>query len=1008
MDRGFRIIDRLPVEAWPAQILDGIYFHNLPFPVGTTGNAVFPTFDTTHLPESTRSWNVQAEALQIDFPCETYKLESGETVEFRGDTAFRGDIRTHDCHVKDVLISYKDSTDVLLSNMAGHWGLIDIIDCDSKYHIWPEETGREMPDAWKNASDPRILFSLTKRATPDGDPSTIETIHPDNVTIAVCKPSHQIQTVQIHSTMIPGSKPKMTPLPPELGQPKKQYHRSFNGLLAYVVFGSMQHWLRIRRRNYVENFGIKEPGWMRFMALKERLDRNVTGKDPIGALSNPEVLGHHATETFTAVAAQYLNHVFMGPTTRKVTGQVTISENRLYVSKDSAIFLSVFFILMTVVTIAIIFLRPLSATSCHPPQVLFTAAASTHNLRLMDNLTQSGTTQAIDAKIQMDSYRFRTVMRRGTAIGAPMQLPTPINLGMDKLLRENVPSWWHPITSTDWFLKILVLFPISAIILLEVLQRISNKNQGLMDLEANRTTTVTTYISAAVSLCVPIGYSSLEYMVALSASLDYMQACKAVGSESIGLGFTRKLLPRAFNPLLQSRHIAVNAALTSFFAGFLMIVMSGLYTSVEFPRIAQLQLIQQDTFTVNKSLIITYSDEAMSRAPLLEYADMEYNRYIHQDLVFNHWEEPNGFRDTSSGGSILKARLPATRARLNCTPISISDHQHDLVVRTFGGWLETVDVTYSLHAKDWCETPPPGNSTSESVKYPFTLTVPSLETGGSAVVGKIVPLRWHYNVGIDVMQLAQCPSIIAIAGKIWLEGQNGRDQKVKSDLAALLCYQNVVQVEADVSLMIPDLTFDPSQRPLTDESFVDLLRAESGSHRLDLDLDSWIGGNAFEGPVYGSALPNTHVERSNVDKLFRALVDGRHGRPFEELAGEANTQNFAMALSKAYGRYMAPHISQSLRNNKKSDPALIPNSRNSTVALAGNMRLQQNDSTKIAVQAMFSGMASCALFAQVLMPAHEVFQYNPCLIFGTAMLLAGSYLADSSPLLSNLRDAGGR
>ncbi|KAI9147480.1 hypothetical protein HJFPF1_12505 [Paramyrothecium foliicola] len=1007
VSRGFRNARSSVIDSWAAQVLYSVYFHNLSYPLGTTEDGVFPTIDTANMPDRTRSWIAQTEALQIECPCEAYTLGDSESIEFREDPALRSDIRTNDCFVKDVLVSYMSSFNLLTEeDIIGYWGLVNIIDCDLEYHTWPGETGTDMARAWRNTSDPRIMFSVTKRALPDGDLAS-QTIHPDNVTVVICKPSYFLQTVQIQPAQAPDPSTRISPAFPETKQLMKQLVGFFNGHLAYAVVYSMQQWSKDLHNEdpSPEIFGIKKPGWMEFMALKEHLDRNATDKDTLRVLSDPDVLARLATKTFIGVAAQFMNHVFMGLTTSSVPGQLTAVENRLQVTKESTIQMSLSFGLLAAIAIAIVFLRPISTMPWHPTQTLSLAAILSHSPRLEETLANFQAARVTDAQNRMAAYRFRMVPSSGDAIAISMQNPVSSQSEIEKDLDKREYPWWHPIASRNWFLGLLVLLPVAATVALEILQRESDKNEGIMDLAADRTTLFTTYIPAAAALCIASMYSSMEFVVAISAPFVAMKNGGATCTKSIDLSFTRKLLPRAFYLAIKSRHFGVAMALgASFIGGFLTIVISGLYRPVEIPQFAQVQLNQQDVFHVNKSLIHTWTDDVRLRRPLLEYAGIEYSKDIYQDLVFNHWKEPSDFSDVASSDNILKTRLPATRAQLNCTPISMKENHYNLTARISRAYLETVDVNLNLPAADWCGVPPPRNSTSESISRYLTLSVPSLETGGSATIGKVVFLRWDYTIGVQVGSPSQCPLLMALAGKIWLEERNETKPKLEADLGALLCYQNVVQVDADVSLTIPDLGFDPSQRPMADEASVQLLKSESGSHRLDLDLGQWT--NRFKSPIHESAFPNTLAEKTNIDGIFRALVDGRYAQPFEVLGGEKNAKKLATALSAAYGRYMAQHISKSLRMDKESNVTLALGLRNGTVALASKLRLQQNEETKLALQVMLSVMAACALVTRVLMPTSQVFHYNPCSIFGIAMLLAGSSLVEDSSLFSNIGDAG--
>ncbi|KAH7140774.1 hypothetical protein EDB81DRAFT_655305 [Dactylonectria macrodidyma] len=1020
-----------------SQLYYGIHFQGLDYPTGTSEDTLLPLFQLPDHTDSDLNYTVTTEGMKIDLDCEVLPITNGTQTSMPWYSVlgsfFVANITTPECNISGITVGVGPDHNYYHQPNASqnYQGQFKVYPCNidwdfSTQYIESADTP-EYDMVYNTSADQRVVLSMADlRFSPSKSSGTAPRyIYVNELKVALCKPSYNLQPFRVQSSSVLNGTSQAV-----LSSAASPSEKLVKGLpastLAMGVYRSAGlFYLGTGGDDYVLSEQVPT-----FFQLMSMLNSN----SPLSSFLDPQLLVETGKSVFKGIATQALRQLVLKPADQQLAGSITYTEDRLHVKSLSTGFICTFLAILTLLAIGMLFVRPHSVIPREPGSIAATATMLAASPPLQQTVMYMGTSRRSQIRKRLEAFNFRSAIIPGPQ---PTLMIEPIPHSKEASLEgpepaEQAISWWRPMSGYPWFLALAIGLPLLLIVALEIVQHFSDKNSGFMKIGPSDVAAFATYIPAAVVLGVASMYTALELMAAVFAPYDALRRGKASADRSIHLNLVGKLLPHAAFLSLKTRHFAVLVALAAnFVGGFLTIVVSGLYSVVDIPHVAELTIYQADTFNLNDVDISLEDGQASAIDSLIEYLDLSYPQWTYEGLTFNRFRVRDAAVSSSSSQAPLVVEVPATRASLNCTTIPSESRQVSIIYGDqdgnsmsslpggssfysprpgyiYAGFNTTLDYS------EWCETPPSENSTAAFWMQYFWLPYDL----SPAYVGKASIIQWSSSgiladgaldtdptsgTGMGVNGLTTggfgCPTFAVTLGSARATERNRvgntTEWDFEHDFGTLLCYQNIEEVNTNLTWTLPGFDLAGASTPKPDESTAKTLKTSSGSERFEFAPNAWLLGlsdSVFNRTIAGP--DNSSYLYNDVDSFVRALVYGKNGQPLDELLGSNNTDNLTTISNDLYKAYMAQAISLNMRKNNTAADSKLP-SFTGTLSTTGHQRLRQNRPSKIALQVMLALMVACAVGMTLLIRIREVLPHNPCSIAGTATLLAGSEMAST-------------
>ncbi|KAF2143947.1 uncharacterized protein K452DRAFT_346624 [Aplosporella prunicola CBS 121167] len=565
----------------------------------------------------------------------------------------------------------------------------------------------------------------------------------------------------------------------------------------------------------------------------------------------------------------------------------------------------------------------------------------------------------------------------------------------------------------SWFLLLTTALSIIVAVVLIVLQHVSDNTQGLVDVTPD-SHVLPKYIPALVMLIIAALFSSIEGTSAIFAPFSKLKKGNASAATSIELSVTNKLLTQAIVVSAKGRSFHyMLSGIALFLAGFLTIIVSGLYTVASVPVNEMLTLTEVDKFNFSQGNLAIDDNSAAATLGLLQYSNLTYPHWTYENLVLNKLNAPRNF----GAEGTLSVNVTAYRAQLDCTTYLT----HQKTLHKNQGTANNFEIEINTTVPIQCAHSFTEEKTTNWSQHYY---IPYNKSG--TYIGHSSLLQWDLdysilkgdgavstNLGNGVSLLYQdlptgnfgCPTFGFSLGSSTLQ-ESGNSTLVDTAFTAVMCYQTLEQVDTNVTFHASDMSIDTTHPPVPDESTVKRIQNPSTSSDIwEWHINSFVAN--LRDLKENSAVPTLDKKGNllnDVDGFIQTLVDGRDGVPFEQLVGEENQHYLVDAASRLYSEYMAQAISTNMRQTITQGDA--SNARQAQLINSKRWRLRQNPGPAIALEALLFVLAAASLAITFLWDRNEVLPHNPCSIAGTATLLAGSelctrrYIPEGAELLS--------
>ncbi|KAI5270277.1 hypothetical protein E4T47_06354 [Aureobasidium subglaciale] len=736
------------------------------------------------------------------------------------------------------------------------------------------------------------------------------------------------------------------------------------------------------------------------------------------AFMDPTVLRDIGSNVWNGVAAQIVHESMMQPTDDVVVGSVRYSENRLQVKLLSVILMMVALGLLCLLVVIVMLSRSWNVVPRDPFSISAVATLLAANPAIIKLFDGRGASRRSKLQEVLEDYSFESKLPmnsgRSFTVDAIHEVPSEKSMALKSKL---VFAWWHPLSTKQWFVGLAVALPLTIIGILEILQHLSDKRQGLATVEPNgavNSRILSNYLPALVMFLVAALFTSIQASATIFSPYSRLKRGN-VSSISISTDLVGKMPLHALVVSTRSLDLGHSVSLLAVLvAASLTIIVSGLFTAMPIPGSSNANMTQIDRFDFVRENLSISDNNAGAITSLIEWSRLSSPDWTHNDLAFNRYE----LLESSQKTGIATVDIPAYRARLDCDVILNKTYSVNVIVpHKDGGFSPQSQYTdmVSLHVE--MSIPPPclhsaTNATSVlwqqdfyapkdyTPNYVGQASVLQWEADGGEVIGDgaiFASSTGLYQTVADGLNVGgySCPSLGIVMGSSDLRNHtkgNRTHVDANPDLQFVMCFQRLEMVLTSVKFNIPDMSINTTMPPKPDESTVTIIQNPVTSNdvwewSIDTLLTS-LGNGTNPSTRTVPAPPGGDSGYNNLDWFLDTIIEGKNGVRVTDLVGQGNTsRDFLIKSSqRLYGDYMAQAFSANIR-----DTTAVPNT--TILARINNVphwRLKQNPAPKIALQVILGFLDASAIATYLLLDMREVLPHNPCSIASVASLLADS------------------
>ncbi|EPS40640.1 hypothetical protein H072_5440 [Dactylellina haptotyla CBS 200.50] len=696
------------------------------------------------------------------------------------------------------------------------------------------------------------------------------------------------------------------------------------------------------------------------------------------AFMTPEILRTACSDTFSALGAQVAKSYLTTPVSTTVETTFTINRQRLVLQLVSVIIMDALLAILIILTIILLVSIPQEGvTPGETTSLAAFAAILSKSSGLERSLTGTSAISTDDLKTRLQNYKYFTTNNaegdngvKCFKVEAVETLPeseepkhTPAELPAD--------SWWVPSGLKWWALTILIIVPIAIIVVLEVLYRISLRDNGLLFILTGG------YIHYA---WVYIPATTMTVLVALAGTVD--QASRAVApynamrdkpaaarSGIMANPVGKLTLPALWYAFTAKQITLVATMLIVLLAPFLKIAVSGLYTSRLVDVVEVVSVQQTSWFNSSQDWADTTSTLENIISSLIVTANLSYPKWTYENLAFAELVLPNN--RSSKVGDTVTVDTPALRPTLNCT-VFPKDRYLSLTIGSSAYKpgpndpplnLTALSIYYNISMPNGC-----GNSAYYDSDFLWlTGSINHPETGYFGVIGSVGTTK------------PQCQGIIVNFGHM----QNNKIE----NFTTVLCKPLIQSLTVKTTFLLPNFTIDASNT--------------APPEILESTAKTFSNQSSAAYYAFGKWEPKNAQGTNTLDPFMTALVYGKDGTPLNELL---DNDILIEKVTRQYGIVAAQAVSQHIRVPESAETG-----NNNTTVISGDgvgksrARLVQTEPATRVLQAVLGLMILTSIVVWFGVNGKALLPRESNNIATTGGFLAGSDVLRLVPEGANLK-----
>ena len=707
-------------------------------------------------------------------------------------------------------------------------------------------------------------------------------------------------------------------------------------------------------------------------------------------LFHPQTLKAAAETTLQGFAAQAASQILRVPENRTAIGITTYEEQRLQIRTWAVWAMLSCFIILVVCALVVIMFRGQYAISRNPNSIATSAAIAAASPGLMALLSATRNLSNNEFRRHLQHTRTETdsTQLRASSGFSVRVLNSNEEAMQDTQAQKVALDWWRPWSITIPFMVWAISLPLGVIVVLEILQRLSDSRHGITSISPSSIVdhSAASVISSLIMIMIAMSYDSIEFGISTFGPYQTLRRGHAVGRDLLRNNVGQLPLLAIVGAVRDQRVFVALASAAATIGSLLTIIASGLYTTESVPTASNLTVTTADYFGTYWNSSSDGSGLAGITYNLIEHENASYPSYTYKGLAFSALTADSLPQVDGAINATIEVRILARRASLNCTIVPKENITFSTAAQGSADgfsystlYMFTVGLPDSCpefrnlsdnivssitfeNAIDW-KTP---NDTDFSYPYASLLNDFEFATGYSN--------NTDYNddtIGSG-SNAPGCPSLAFIFGLF--EQQNISAENV----TAMLCVQGLEDVDTRTTFALPSMTVEKDTPPAVDEQ---------SAH--------WVASEDYVNPFYGPGLTfEPFNDSAQFDGFFQTVLWGTSGVPFEELLGSANEDRLVSAIQGVYREYMAQAISENMRlpyNGTEVGPsykAHLPDS-------IERVRLVQNRTSKIVLQSLLGAMLLCGIVVYASsFGLHRLLPHCPWSMAGAMSLVADSEMCE--------------
>ncbi len=1060
------------VTAGPVDAFYGVRAHGLPWTYGTTENLTVQTFEYNGTDDlSNALLSAQVPGFGVTMDCEPVEVGNlshdmiGRPWAGAGILAeyLVGDVSGPGCQLLNVSLGQTPGHMFFTTNLnsssgwkSNYQGFFDYYICNSGFN-YVDGGNPYVPQP--NATSPedyRFLLTMAEVAfflnnpfnnsEPDSSETTNWTI--TQSTAVLCNPSYSVDLYTV--TLAPSNQTLLKAV--------KVSNTSID-LTGFNIKDLLDGIVDSLDSLSIEDFGeggadyVTAPVPPMFMLLEGLLgvSNNISGLKPF---TQPGLLRDLSTQALEGIGTQFAEQYLKQDQRQPLAGSILLNEQRLQVKRLTVGLLLTTLGILAVTVLILVKIRPWNTAPCANGSLSSAATILAASDALRDHLQMGGLDLNTSVKSLEDRDYQNVIGLKGNFSIQPVvasSLPSTFLQPRRKKSKRNLQPWWRPIATRKWFLLCILVVPLVLIAVLEAIQQVSDRKQGIAALKSSGAShTTISYVPVFVMLLVAMMYESLDATASVFAPFLALRRGNAQAARSISTSLVSKLPPHAFYLSLRDHHWANSFTISAaFISSFLTIVASGLYSPTTVLSSRAVQMQQMSVMNLSHIDLSQGDNLAGEITKLTMLFNLSNPLWTYDTLIFPAFNAliPDSFlgSNTTFEGISISMKLPALRPSLQCIMapadnITNADNFYDSgdnvdgtstygdpgsgVYSTqetvFPGSLDTSNTTIAeqLGSAGWTITYVIPNDTETSVpmtQVGLASPVQWVPNGNSSLLGQtrtsqtgrleIDPYTPNFGFfgfaagfasGTKTNQMMNISTDTDDTDNILADRWD-----MKTDLVVALCYQTLEEVQTDVTFNWPNMTTSQINTPVPDESTARIIMSNETS------TPTWVmntTGRPASPHWFGIslnmflwALYDNSTSANCLDAWFTTLQNSKGGQPLSELLGQANQAALVNASSQLYARYAVQAINANMRisgGHVEQDLPLY----NGTLSVPV-LRLKQNKGPKTVLQVLLGVMAVWGAIAYSMLKTKEVLRQSPCSIAGKMELLAKSELCSSRKVI---------
>lgn len=706
----------------------------------------------------------------------------------------------------------------------------------------------------------------------------------------------------------------------------------------------------------------------------------------------------HISQAFSSIAALLVHGSMLDSRSDPLPSSIEYTHDRVQVDPATAFAIMVLLLLCAIICVFVLIKRPKYIVPRDPRSIMGVALMTLSSRGWLDLLSHCRfehseeilTKQMFSSHIIIEDANRRFVIERvDNGHGDNHETSVIRTPRFSKTKR----IWWCPMTLKTWVRLLASLLPIAVIGVLEELQRLSDRQGGIITVTDSNTAHYASTIIPAVSMWgLAALHSSINFNTILlspyfSLAKGHAHASRTILSHNLG-----RLTFISLFASFKQRHVsAVFTGLAAVAGSFLTIVVSGLYFTSTESATKDILMTRLDTFNTSWSSYDAYEDGGAGQSlSLIVWQNLSYPAWTYDDLAIPQLALSPDTTLAAAEDQTFQVSVPARRAILACDANGPSN-----VTALLGPNTTTMIFTNITRT---C----PG-----STGAPFTINIvpKNQPVGFVGQMNQLVETQTNAQSWFQITSTppppkndAGCQSLVFFLGSFpsslptTMKNVSANDAQITT----LACTQLIQEVSVALNLRA-DLTLDMSRPPSPDESTAHLANDGLGDDASNVQeyLVSFPIGSFFQPITDDTAVVaalNSSAAAGNLDGFFQAVALEAGFFDIRSLVGEGNVQALINATSKMYGRYMAQVQSRTMRTSQNVSPGSQSQKLPATSTYTRTV-LYQSRSVKLVLQIILGVMALCDCAAWLAMRgAQKLLPHDPGSVAGVAALVAGSDL----------------